>query len=136
MLEQLEITKVEVEKEAMADILIKHFGSYAVTVAANIYALMNMLSPDYSEGRWRFYELSNGGFYMVPLELERYKMCWAGNYYEGEMSADAAGITACLFVFSRLSFEPELDFLAEYYHALYDYMDGHEEAGEIMAAID
>jgi len=63
MMEHLEITKVEVEKDAMADILIEHFGSYDVTVAANIYALMNMLSPDYSEGRWRFYELSNGGVY-------------------------------------------------------------------------
>jgi len=30
--------KVEVEKEVMTDILTKHFGSYAVTIAANIYS--------------------------------------------------------------------------------------------------
>lgn len=136
MMEDLKITAVEVEKEAMSDVFIKHFGSYAVIVEINIYALMDMLSPDYSGGSWRFYELSNGGFYMVPLELERYRVRCAGNFYDGEMSADAAGITACLFAFSRLSFKPELDYLTEYYHALYDYMDGQEEAGEIMAAID
>ncbi|SDZ16510.1 Antirestriction protein [Nitrosomonas sp. Nm58] len=31
-----------------------------------VYALAEKLSPDYNDGYWEFYALSNGGFYMAP----------------------------------------------------------------------
>ena len=46
MMEDLKITAIEVEKEAMSDVFIKHCGGYAAIVEINIYALMDMLSPD------------------------------------------------------------------------------------------
>jgi hypothetical protein len=63
------------------------------------------LTPKYSGGYWRFLELGNGGFYMAPQARGRFEIRMEGNGFEGEMSADAAGITACLFVFSHLSFQ-------------------------------
>ncbi|WP_407240737.1 antirestriction protein [Escherichia coli] len=39
------------------------------------------------------WELSNGGFYMAPARDEMLNI-EAMNYFSGQMSADAAGITA------------------------------------------
>ncbi len=58
------------------------------------------------------------------------------NGYEGRMSADAAGITVCLFAFSLLSFERQGDVYSRHFHWLRDFALGHVEAGEIFAAID
>jgi Antirestriction protein len=68
-----------------------------------VYRWMRRLAPEYSGGYWHFYELSNGGFYMAP-ECEPLLLRVEGNGYEGVMSSAAAGITACPFGFSHLSF--------------------------------
>ena len=52
------------------------------------------------------------------------------------ISAEAAGIIATLFVLSHLSIQYESDHLAEGYHRLHDYLDGHPEASAIYQAID
>ncbi len=59
------------------------------------------------------------------------------NGYEGTMSADALGITACLYAYSHLSFDPKLtEICAEHYHLLREFMLDHDEARSILAAID
>jgi hypothetical protein len=52
------------------------------------------------------------------------------------MSADAAGITACLFALSHLSFQTKNEKIAEHYHLLRDFALEHAEASIILAAID
>jgi hypothetical protein len=84
---------------------------------------------------WQFFELSNGGFYMSPPE-DRYELAIHGNGFRGHMSADAAGITVCLFAFSHLSFEYTTDIFSRHYHWLLEYAKDHVEAGAIFAAID
>lgn len=80
----------------------RHFGRYMMIVEGRIYDLMTEFCAAY-EGGWEFYELSNGGFYMVP-RLGQTALV-PSNGYKGQMSADAAGIMVCLFTFSLLSFE-------------------------------
>ena len=61
------------------------------------------------------------------------------NGYEGKMSADALGITACLYAYSHLSFSGNAAFAevcAEHYHSLRAFMLEHAEASAILSAID
>lgn len=60
----------------------------------------------------------------------------ATNGSETEMSADAAGITACLFAFSHLSFHIEHESIAGHFHQLREFALEHPEASTIVDAID
>lgn len=136
MLDQKEISKVKVEEDQMTEAIASYFGFKAHVVEINTYAMLDMLSPDYHGGSWNFYKLSNDGFYMAPSEKKSYRIRCNGNEYDGTMTSDAAGITACLFALSHLSFEPRFNFLAEFYEKLYEFACEHEESEAILAAID
>ena len=84
------------------------------------------------------YRLSNGGFYMHPDATEYFTVV-CDNYFNGKLSADAFGITTCLYAYSYLSFSenPALSELCTHqYHWLREYALEHPEEGAIMAAID
>jgi hypothetical protein len=103
-----------------------------------VYGLTDNLSEDYHGGYWDFWELSNGGFYMSPSSHNTFKVSCM-NDYVGEMSADALGITACLYAYSHLSFGQESQFtdtFAQHYHWLREYALDHDESRAIMSAID
>jgi len=114
------------------------FGLQHLIVAENtLYGLMEWLSPlDYGEGFWNFYEYEGKPLYLVPTSKDRYRITCDTNGYEGEVSADAAGIIATLFALSHLSFRYESDLLAEGYARLYAFAAEHPEASEIFQAID
>jgi hypothetical protein len=116
-------------------VLPRHFGRHMLKVEDAVYAFMRHLVTEYRGGFWHFYELSNGGFYMAP-EMDPVQVRVESNGYEGRMSADAAGITACLFAFSHLSFEVNSDVLTRHYYMLRNFALEHAEAKEILAAID
>ena len=125
-----------VPEEARMDILPQHFEHHLLTVETAIYGYMNRLAPDYDGGFWAFYELSNGGFYMAPDTSRTFRIEVEGNGFDGTLSADAAGITACLFAFSHLSFRIRDPLVSEHFHLLRDFAAGHPEAALIFAAID
>jgi Antirestriction protein len=52
------------------------------------------------------------------------------------MSSAAAGITACLFSLSHLSFRIPDEVISSHFHQLRDFGLEHPEAGAILAAID
>ena len=102
-----------------------------------VYATADRLSGDYTGGFWNFFTLSNGAFYMAPTgETTFHVTCENG--FDGELSADAFGITACLYAYSHLSFSGMLiaDVCAQQYHGLREYALRHPEAEGIMAAVD
>ena len=102
------------------------------------YALTQSIARDYTGGYWEFYRLSNGGFYMAP-NSGSYLPVACRNGYEGVLSADALGITACLYAYSHLSFLDNLSLAetcSEQYHLLRDYMLEQTEAEAILGAID
>lgn len=120
------------------DVADKHFGiRFPITMEPMIFQFATQLAPAYNGGYWNFYQLSNGGFYMAPNLDEPFAVI-ADNGYEGSMSADALGITACLYSYSNLSFG-EGSFgekCGRHYHWLYEFAMQHLEAAAIRAAID
>lgn len=103
-----------------------------------VYALTDKLVHDYNGGYWQFYALSNGGFYMVPESYIPFDVSCV-NGFEGKLSADALGITVCLYAYSHLSFGNPSTFTeicAQQFHRLREFMLGHAEAGNILQAID
>ncbi len=108
----------------------------AVRAEHLVYDWMGRLCANYGGGYWHFYELSNGGFYMAPRSDERFRVCVEGNGFEGELSADAAGIVAVLFALCQLAFDSTDDRYVELYHQLRDFAVSHPEAGAIFRAID
>jgi hypothetical protein len=126
----------KVSRDARMSTLPRHFGIHMLTVEAKIYDLLRQFAKAYGGGEWTFYELSNGGFFMTPPE-GTYRLFVPGNGYEGEMSAEAAGIAVCLFCFSLLSFENRrTEMFSNHFHWLRDYAVIHPEAAKIFAAID
>ena len=127
-----------VPDDRRAEFLPTLFGRSLVIIGENaVYGLMERLSPlDYRGGFWDFYEQDGQPLYLVPTSKPRYRISCETNGYEGDVSADAAGIIATLFTFSHLSFKYQSDLLAEGYDRLYAYAADHDEASEIFQAID
>ena len=129
------IAATRVPDDERMNTLPSHFGRHLLTVENAIYGWLRELSREYSGGYWHFYELSNGGFYMAP-ECGSLQLRVDGNGYDGRMSGDAAGIVACLFAFSHLSFQIPNDMLSRHYLQLLDFAVEHGEVSAIFAATD
>ena len=110
---------------------------FPMRLEPTIFDMAGRLALEYRGGYWEFYALSNGGFYMSPRSTAVFDVS-SDNGFEGQMSAEALGITACLYAYSHLSFT-EGDFAetcARHYHWLREYMFEHAEAKSILRAID
>lgn len=122
-----------------ADVPAKLFGTlnFPFKVEPTIFDMAGMLSADYRGGFWDMFALSNGGWYMCPASETSFTVS-SQNGYSGQMSADALGITACMFAFSHLSFERDAvsEVCADQYHRLRDLAMDHPEAEAILAACD
>lgn len=116
----------------------KLFGTRFVFLESFVFDTASSLSPDYNGGHWSFHGLCNGGFYMAPTEPKQFKVECA-NGFDGVLSADAFGITACLYAYSLLSFSASSEFgqvCSEHFHRLREFMVGHPEAALILKAVD
>lgn len=115
------------------------FGlSYILQLEPSIFQYAEHLAaPQYNGGYWHFFKLSNGGFYL-SLRSDTIFSVSCDNGFEGQMTADALGITACLYAYSNLSFGKGqfAQTCAEQYHLLREYMFGHVEVRSILQAID
>jgi hypothetical protein len=102
-----------------------------------VFAITERLAKQYSGGYWSFFALCNGGFYMAPQSDTMFNVS-CENGFEGKLSADALGITACLYAYSNLSFGGGefAQKCAQQYHLLRDYAMDHSEVGAIFGAID
>ncbi len=111
---------------------------YPFRLEPAIFGLAENLSEDYTGAYWDMYTLSNGGFYMCPSSEDLFSVS-SMNGFQGQMSADALGITACLFAYNHLSFcriDGFEEVCAKHYDLLRDFMLEHPEAGVILRAID
>ena len=103
-----------------------------------IYGITDRMAADYRDGYWQFFTLDNGGFYMAPDDDQFFEVNCL-NYWQGELSADALGITACLFAYSNHSFSGEGKFpreCARHYHLLREFIYAHAEVAAILGATD
>lgn len=115
----------------------KHFGPRLMLVEHTIYHYMEKFAQSYTGGLWEYYELSNGGFYMAPTMESPVDLFVRFNGAKVQVLADAAGIIACLYVFSHLAFDyPDDDRLTNAFHNLRDFASQHTEMPAIFKAID
>lgn len=121
------------------DVPAQLFGvNFPLLLEPYIYATTDKLALEYKGGYWNMYTLSNGGFYMAP-DTEKYFKVSSPNGNEATLSADALGITACLFAYSQLSFTaspPFAEVCAEQFYVLREFMLDHAEEGSILGVID
>jgi hypothetical protein len=139
MTTQIAVTRTLVPENQRLAITEKLFGSwFPMRLEPFIYTVTERLSRDYHGGYWEFYQLSNGGFYMAPSDDRLFHVICV-NQFEGDITADALGITACLYAYSNLSFSGPDTFAYvcfDQYHWLREYMLEHPEVGEILGATD
>ena len=132
------VTRQLVAEDQRTNVTADLFGiHYPLQLEPTIFAFAADLSSAYLGGYWLFYTLDNGGFYMAP-DIEGQFQVISPNGWEGFMSADAFGITVCLFAYSNLSFGSGkfAETCGDQYHLLREYMMDHAEAGAILAATD
>ena len=133
------ITSKQIEETQRINYTANLFGNnFPMILEPTIYTFAERLSVNYRGGYWNFHTLSNGGFYMAPDDGEPFLVI-SDNGFEGIMSADAFGITACLYAYSHLSFadDPNLaKSCVRQYHLLREFMFDHSEAKTILAATD
>ncbi|EKT4503849.1 TPA: antirestriction protein [Pseudomonas aeruginosa] len=130
------ITANLLPEESRMGFLPAFFGQAMMIGEGLVYCWMRNLSEDYQGGYWDYFKLSNGGFYMAPRTSKKFRVLVAGNYFEGELSADAAGIVATLYALCELANRTASDRIVDLYHLLRDYASEHPDAGQIFAAID
>jgi len=111
--------------------------NFPMQIEPVVFGITERMAREYSGGYWDFYTLSNGGFYMAPSGDDVFHVT-CDNMFEGDLSADALGITACLYAYSHLSFSNTrfARVSACHYHRLREYMFEHPEVREILGATD
>ena len=120
----------------------QHFGSIPqwMTLEPHIFAWMDLFCADYCGGIWQFYTLSNGGAFIAPEpdgdDVEKWTLFNPMNGNDVEMSAEAAGIAACLMAYSHHAMRTECDAMTEHYYRLRDYALNPAECRVIMHIID
>lgn len=134
---QIITSQLVLESERMA-VVDKHFGiQYVLKFEPTVFRMAETIAPAYNGAYWNFYSISNGGFYMAPRGNTIFAVT-CENGFEGKLSADALGISACLIAFSQNTFGegPFAETCADQYHQLREYMFQHPEANSILRAID
>jgi hypothetical protein len=132
------ITSELVPEDQRMSITEKLFGlHFPMQIEPVLYGITDRMAKNYSGGYWDMYTLSNGGWYMAPSD-ERIFHVACDNMFEGDLSADALGITACLYAYSHLSFSNTrfARVSACHYHRLREYMFEHPEVRAILQATD
>ena len=132
------VTRELVPEDQRMEITERFFGiHYPLRLEPVIFGITDRMANQYSGGYWNMSTLSNDGFYMAPAGDEVFHVT-CDNMFEGDLSADALGITACLYAYSHLSFSDGRfgRICACHYHRLYEYMVSHPEARAVLGAID
>ena len=135
---QIQVTRELVPEDRRTAIAERYFGiHFPLKLEPVIFGITDRIARDYTGGYWDFYTLSNGGFYIAPASDEHFEIACL-NQYKGTLSADALGITACLYAYSNLSFENGrfARVCSCHYHRLREYMFEHPEVKEILQATD
>ena len=136
---QSTITRLQVADKLRIQHTANLFGiRFPLNIEPAVYSIAGNIATEYNGAYWEFYALSNGGFYMAPVSNQSYQIS-CENGFESTLSADALGITACLYAYSHLSFSSDQSFAkisANQYHWLREYMLQHLEASRILGAID
>ena len=132
------VTRELVPEDQRLAITERYFGiHFPLQIEPVVYGITDKMADTYTGGYWDFYNLSNRGFYMAPSGDDVFHVT-CDNMFEGDLSCDALGITACLYAYSNLSFSDGRfsRVCACHYHRLREYMFEHPEVCRILAGTD
>jgi hypothetical protein len=134
------ITATVVPDRARPHFWAKHFGDRRQRAEMMVFRGIKRLCRSYVGAYWHYYELSNGGMYAAPHLGGPMRIEAPLNGYEGDLTADAAGITATVYALRGLAAfiraADDCDALLERYYLLYAYIRQHPQSQQILAAID
>ncbi|ERK11957.1 Antirestriction protein [Serratia fonticola AU-P3(3)] len=99
------------------------------------YGYARKFSQDYQGDHWSWYTQSDEGFFICPQTEKTYRIEIHSNYYCGEMSSQALGITVSLYALCIMA-ESGHEFFIESYHRLRGFAVRHPEWAAIGGAID
>jgi hypothetical protein len=132
------ITRELVPEDQRMAVTERLFGiNFPLQMEPVIYGITERMAEDYKGGYWDMYTLSNCGFFMAPSGDDVFHVT-CDNMFEGDLSADALGLVACLYAYSHLSFSNSrfARVSACHYHRLREYMFEHPEVKQILGATD
>ena len=132
------VTKELVPDDQRLAVAERLFGiHFPLQIEPVIYGITERMAKDYKGGYWDMYTLSNGGFYMAQAGDDVFHVA-CDNMLEGDLSADALGITACLYAYSHVSFSNTrfARVSACHYHRLREIVFEHPEVRAILGATD
>ena len=133
------VTRTLIPEDQRLSHTAKLFGAhFPMMIEPVVYGITDRMAEAYHGGFWQFWHLDNGGFYMA-LDSDQVFQVSCDNYFTGQLSADALGITACLYAYSHCSFSKDKVFgrlCADHYHWLRTYMFEHEAVASILRATD
>ncbi|HCN72215.1 MAG TPA: antirestriction protein [Pusillimonas sp.] len=133
----LQIHVTEITEEQRFGFTSKLFGERAfIEGEIAVYQWMRQLCTTYNGGYWRFFGLSDGGYFMQPDVEEPLRLVWPLNWSDEVVSAQAAGIVATMFGLSQVleSYPDEL--VIDNYHKLREFLGQHPESRAMFRLID
>ena len=130
------ITSTVVSEKNRIAFLSNHLGPNFLYDEREIFKVLATCCDSLEEIKWHFYELSNGGFYLVPEFNENATFFVKDIGSLDKMSRDAAGVVMTLQVINHLIHKSNLTHYIKLYYCLLDYAEQHEEAKDIFAATD
>jgi len=139
MTTQENIVEVSVVKESEREGFLPAFlGRHFLTFETLAYSYLRRFCASYSGGFWEFYRLSNNGFFMAPTSLDTpgLRLVCIENYFEGDLSYEAAGIVVCLYALNHIACKTGEDRIIELYYCLRELAKQHNESKLICRAID
>ena len=134
--EDEKIIASQISEEKRMAFLPRFMGNRMLTFENAVYTFADKFCDAYHGGYWRFYELSNGGFYIAPQVHSPVRVSVDSNGFEGDVSADGFGVICTLFALNALLWSAPDEVTEKRYYALRDYADQHPDAAEIYGAID
>lgn len=132
------ITRELVPENERMEITAKLFGvNFPLRFEPFVYGITERIAKEYRGGYWKFFQTGTGAFFMTPDSDTLFNVS-CENGFGGQLSADALGITVCLYAYSNLSFGGDAfaETCAEQYHLMREYMFEHHEVASILSAID
>ena len=115
------ITRTKCPDSEKLDFLPTHVGKEFLQYENLVYTLMAKACENYSGGFWDYYSILNGGFYMLFDSDKPLRLQWSVNYFDGELSSDAASIGINFMAQNALSWETRSESSTDAFYAFREY---------------
>lgn len=83
------------------------FGEYADATEATIYSVLGEWCSDFRGAYWKFFALSNGGFFMSPEAYSPLHLSSPDSLCSEPLDSVSTGIAVCLMAFRRLQLQSQ-----------------------------